>query len=202
MDWDYWQIILLTFIGSSSLTAIILTLKETWLLWLRKRFNNLEEKSKQFMINRSKVQDLLEDLRNKIHCPRALILYTEDSGGLPTLGSQLYISILYESSDSDIPNIKSDVQHLMTDGHYDSLLSELLAEGSYHGVTSDMPDGLLKDFYVASGICESLVLPILQTKSKFYYLSVAWNTCDNVNEGKIYAKSAANNIKELLIKNM
>lgn len=198
-----WQSILIALIGSGVLSTILVTSKDVWMAWFQKKKKSDNEKAKLYLQNRLNIYDILNKVRAKVKSPRALILFTENSGGLPTLGSQLYVSIIYESTDSEMESIKDDIQHLLTDEAYDNMLSTLVEQGEFGSNTKDLECGMLKSYYESSDVAQTYIVPILQTETKFYYMSVSW-TDESVNPSnlKIHIKSAANNIRQLLQNNM
>jgi hypothetical protein len=198
-----WESILIAIIGSGILSTIIVSTKDLWLFYLQNKFRTKSELTRDLLASRVTVYDILNRLKRKVQSPRILILYTENGGGLPTPGSQIYISILYEAVDIDTKSIKMDVQRLTTDEEYDKLISSL-ANGEFNKIiTDDIEDGILKKFYKLDNIKESFIVPITQKNNRFYYMSVAWHEeileqLQDNHEIEILAE--ANNIKALLDK--
>ena len=197
-----WESIVLAIIGSGILSTIIVSTQELWMFHLQHNFKSKDMVVKTHLKNRLSIYDVLNRLKLKVESPRVLILYTENGGGLPTLGSQIYISVLYEVVDTDTKSIKMDVQRLTTDEEYDKLISRL-ASGEFVKIkTKEMNDGILKKFYKFDNVVESFIVQIGQQNNRFYYMSVAWHKeleNDNVRDSaEISILSEANNIKALL----
>lgn len=193
---------LVTLIGSSALAVILTTFKDTWLSWFNNRLRlDVSKRAKVMLGKRLDIYDVMNNVKNRTGSPRVLVTYTEDGGGLPTTGSPLYISILYETVDHESTSIKEDIQRLITDEAYDNMLSHLATKGTYFIITDDLDNGILKKFYRHDNIQSSIMVPISSTKSRFYYMSIAWQerkTLEEMEALELDAIIAANKIKVLL----
>ena len=195
MDLDLWQIIVaLGFpgaIGSWLLKDKIIPFFNT-----KKAFQILFER-------RMGIYDLIGEIRREVKSPRVLILYTENGGGIPNAASKLYVSILYESIDSDVKSIKRKVQKYDIDEAYHRMLSSLLKDGEYSRSTKELEHGMLKSFYHLDGITRTFIVPLVTSDKKFFFMSVAWREePENLEDAIITIKPIANNIKNILKKDM
>lgn len=198
-----WETVLLALIASGFFTVMISGFKSTWLEWFKLKLNIHATKANLLMKSRIDVYDVLNELKNAVDSPRTLVLYTEDGGGLPKPGSPLYITILYEATDKEVTSIKHDIQHILTDESYDMMLSTLITDAIFISKTTDLSSGILRQFYEMDEINSTIVVPILQTKKRFYYLSVAFkaeHSYEELTSLTLRVVLAANKLKSLLEK--
>lgn len=199
MDLNF-DILVITFIGSSALAVILAAFKDTWLSWFQHKLAT-NTKAKHLLARRLDVYDVLNQLKNRVHSPRALVQYTENGGGLPVPGSPLYISILYETTDHNTSSIKEDIQRLLTDESYDNMLSHLATKGTNFIETDELGEGMLKKFFKFYNVESSIVVPITSSKRRFYFLTLTWNekkTMEELQELELEIIIASNKIKSLI----
>ena len=183
-------------LGGAFVTIISLYVK-------RKEFKLSDElEFEQGLLNavekKNKVADELVALKTEIHAPRVLILKSENGGGIPRATDHVYLSILEEVPDSNITPVKQLVQKLPSDRSYNEMIIELLQKGEVIYRVEDMPEGMLKDFYVAEGVKISIVRPIVTLKDKFIYSSFAWKDDDiDISHIKVFINSRLSNIKNI-----
>ena len=76
--------------------------KIAWDWWKRKKDGEQSEKKMGTYITYiDEIYILLEKLREKQNCSRAIILKAENGGGIPKEGHQIYSSILWETTDNE-----------------------------------------------------------------------------------------------------
>lgn len=146
----------------------------------------------------------LEKLKLEIHAPRVLLLSTANGGGLPNPSGPLYITAIDEAPDSDMPSVLERIQGVRTDKHYEKLIMQLIDNGFVEVKTSELPDCVLRDYYLSDGIEYAIVFAVAPLSDKFVYLSVAW-TIDMSNEFemfKSFIRARATNIEHNLNKNL
>jgi hypothetical protein len=127
--------------------------------------------------NKISVQQIIDKVIRESSADRVLILKTENGGGKPRLGSHLYSSVMYESSNLDL--VKPDYQRLSVDEHYVKMLSDIGPSRRNSLITDKMKNGTLKWIYQREGIKYSEIHYIGETQSAFVYLSVATKADDN-----------------------
>ena len=146
----------------------------------------------------------LAKLKHEIHAPRVLLLSTANGGGLPTVAGPLYISAIDEAPDSDTPSVLERVQGIRTDKHYEKLIMQLIDNGFVEIKTKELPDCLLRDYYLSDGIEYAIVFAVAPLEDKFVYLSVAW-TVDMSSEFEVFKsfiRARATNIEHNLHKKL
>lgn len=142
----------------------------------------------------------LKRVKHEIEAPRALILKSENGGGVPRIGKGVFLTILHEASDTGYDSVMNEVKRLPTDMSYNKLIIELVTNGMQILIVDEMEDGMLKDIYLSDGIKYSIVVPIVTMKDMFIYASFAWKSV-LTDEMLIQVKSKivnhANNIKNI-----
>jgi hypothetical protein len=141
------------------------------------------------------VVDTLQNLCRTTQASKALVLYTSNGGGIPHPGNQVYVSILYEVVMRGEP-IKHLFQKHPLDEHYTVLVAGLLAKGEawYDGEAA----GFMQALYDKEGVARALIVPILTSKERFYYLSVRWDSAITYEEVALEVKAAAREIQKLI----
>ena len=146
----------------------------------------------------------LEKLKHEIHAPRVLLLSTANGGGLPSPAGPLYISAIDEAPDANIPPVLDRVQGIRTDKHYEQMLMRIIDNGFVEIKTSELPDCLLRDYYLSDKIEYAIVYAVASLEDKFVYLSVAWTVdmSHEFNLFKSFIRARATNIEHNLNKNL
>ena len=118
------------------------------------------------------VYSCLNDVVSHNGCSRAMLLYSENGGGIPQGRSDLFVTISHEIH-TEAESIRHEVQRLPVDFDYIQLLQALLnsKEGILFIETEKMNQGLLKDIYIKAGTAQSLIFRLTETKNKLYYCS-------------------------------
>lgn len=136
----------------------------------------------------SKIYDLMNELVYETKANRALLLKTENNGGVPSLTSDLFSSVMYETTDNNIGLIKSDWQRRRLDGQYIKMLNHIISQDGITKIqTNKIGDGILKDVYTLDGINKTYLILIHRTNKKMIYFSLNFKDND-VNEDLIRVK--------------
>jgi len=168
MNSDLWVVVIQTFgviVSSSGVTAIVVKLVNS----RKQREQNLFIDAIESM---HEIYNCLNDVISQNGCSRAVVLYSENGGGIPQGRSDLFVTISHEMH-MEAESVRHKVQKLPVDYDYIQMLNALL--GSDHGCifleTEKMNPGLLKDLYQYSETSQALVFKLTQTKNKLYYCS-------------------------------
>jgi len=145
----------------------------------------------------SRIYELMGALVNDSPHDRVLILYTENNGGLPHVGTPLYSSVLYEYTNQRIRPIKRIFQRVQVDLEYADMLRNLERnkDGGILIYTDEMPPSMLRDIYQEYGVECSYIFKIRETPKKYYYGSVQSAdrlTGINVGELQLFASNIKN----------
>ena len=98
---------------------------------------------------------------------------------------------------------KRRLQRYDIDEAYHRMLSTLFEKGEYTKSTEELEIGMLKSFYKSDNLTRTFIVPLATSDKKFFFLSVAWQKePDDLEDAKITIKSIANNIKNILKKDI
>jgi hypothetical protein len=151
----------------------------------------------------AQVQRVYETLNEALaevgHAGRAMLLRSENGGGIPSPNRPVYSSILHEVHSPDLEAMRESWQRVKVDAQYAELLHKLATAGHHHIVTSELEDGALRTMYEAQGIVCALVYAIAADESGFNYLSVVC-TADHSDtpHNKEAARAAASKLRGIL----
>lgn len=156
-----------TFGGIS--VALITTFGPTLVDRLKKR------KERTYRATIPKIHDVYMHLNNvvsKLGSSRAMIMYTENGGGQPTVGAQLYVSIVYEVVHFT-HSIRNAFQRIRLDENYIRMLKYMQEDpdGRTIVMTDQMPDCLLKKIYLEAGTEMAILYRVQETKKRLFYAS-------------------------------
>lgn len=158
----------------ATLLAIVLVVVKG-MDWYIKRKAKQRDIYKALLPKMEEIYSVLNSLLIASGAHRALILSTENGGGVPQVGKPLYSSILYEVKSSySFPDLKDTWQKQLVDESYVSLLLEVHTRHVASLTTGEMSEGILKDLYISEGIQTSLVFAITVANDRFYYLSLTY----------------------------
>lgn len=145
------------------------------------------------------IYEELDELKAKSGCDRVLIISTQNGGGVPIPGAELYANILFETYDKSVEAIKSSWQNRLVDEAYVKMLLRLEKDETFIETTDNLEDGLLKDIYNASGVKKSVVAKIKSTDKKYYYIACTFN-CNTQDEvaTKVHVLDAIAKIRDIL----
>lgn len=141
-----------------------------------RHLKELREEKKTFTSVLPDMHDVyahLNEVMVRLGGNRCLVMYTENGGGRPTIGSQLYASIVYEVYTHQCGSIRKQIQRKQVDESYVKMLGYMVSnvEKRTNVVTAQMPPCMLRDIYERSGVKMSFVYLIKETESRLYYAS-------------------------------
>jgi len=105
---------------------------------------------------------------------RVIIFSGHDAGGLPRVGSGFWVSALHwvehhrnaQTNFADYENISVDLQYI-------SMLIDAHGMGQVFLKVSEMPPSLLRSYYMAEGVAESLIVFLGIRENAMFYMSIA-----------------------------
>jgi len=105
---------------------------------------------------------------------RVIIFSGHDAGGLPRVGSGFWVSALHwvEHPRNEVTNF-GDYANISVDLQYITMLLAAQKEGTIFLNVSEMPASLLKSYYLAEGVTESLIVFLGIREKSMFYMSVA-----------------------------
>lgn len=114
----------------------------------------------------------LNTVVNRLGSTRAMVMYTENGGGRPSVGAQLYVSIVYEVVHFT-HSIRNMFQRIRVDENYVRMLKYMYDDqaGRTIVVADQLPPCLLKQIYVEAGTKMSILYLVKETKKRLYYCS-------------------------------
>lgn len=121
-----------------------------------------------------KIHDILNEVISETMASRILILKSHNGGGIPSPGRIIKSSCLYEVVGSGVPPVKADWQNQILDRQYLQILSRIL-ESKQWIKTDEMKEGMLRDVYLSSGVCCSVIGRIGHSTRALYYISLNFN---------------------------
>lgn len=160
--------LLIAFIGGGALAAIIKGVFDVVKIRLEQRRAFPETIKKM-----RKIYTLMDNLKADVGCDRVLILSAKNGGGIPRPGGHLYVSVLFETFDSDFVSVAEWWQNRRVDEQYVNMLCGLEEdkEGIIKLTTDKMKKSMLKDTYETEGVEASVVAKIKETGDRYYFIS-------------------------------
>jgi hypothetical protein len=105
---------------------------------------------------------------------RVLIFSGHNSGGLPRVGSGFWVSALHwvEHPRNALTNF-GDYENISVDLQYITMLLDANKEGTVFLKVAEMPSSLLKNYYMAEGVSESIIVFLGIREKSMFYMSIA-----------------------------
>lgn len=123
---------------------------------------------------------ILDEMVTTLNAEKGILLFTANGGGIPSAGKLLFVTMLFECIHSRIlESTRSAYQNVQCDTGYIKMLNRILTEGYVAGAPGEI-EGMLSDLYVTEKVSHFAIFPVIQTKMRFYYLSVRWYEGDDV----------------------
>ncbi len=109
-------------------------------------------------------------------CDRAIMFNGHNGGGLPDPSRPYYISAIYSETSSayklaERPEARYKL--VPVDSQYVFTLLQSHQYGSVRLITDDMPECVLRDYYMTEGVNESIIYFVRMAANIFVFLSVA-----------------------------
>jgi len=105
---------------------------------------------------------------------RVLIFSGHNGGGLPRVGCGFWVSALHwvEHPRNAVTNF-ADYKSISVDLQYINMLLYAQKEGTFFINVSELQDSLLKGYYLAEGVSESLIVFLGIREKSMFYMSIA-----------------------------
>ncbi len=144
---------------------------------------------KRIIAERFKIANIFKHLsyiKNNTPSDRVCVFKGHNCGGFPSAGKPYFATSLYYVDDigSHVDFKLSDYQEIEVDEYYNRMILDTYQSGD-HSVTylvDDMPKSLLRSFYEAEKVIESMIIYLGVKGNLLYYMSVA------LHEGKLDEK--------------
>lgn len=168
---QYIPIWLLVFFGSGGLITGIIAGWREYTRWRVAKNNGAFSRTLPLM---HRVYESIFALKSSIDASSVVVCASENGGGVPTVGSQLYSSLLYEVNDATMQPIRESWQRQQLDLEYVGILSTMLTVGPTEIHTADMQGGILKDLFLRHNIESAVFVKVAETSRKLIYLYCAF----------------------------
>lgn len=161
-------------IGSGGVLGIVIGM---WALYTKIAAHRRQQRERAFSRVLPKIHQvyaILNSIKREVGAHRVMILSSENGGGRPRLGCQLYTSVVYETFDTPLQGLRSKWQRRPLDEQYIKLLSEIVANGQATFVPAVAEDGVLKDMHDAQQIKASRYYELIERETQVLYLACAF----------------------------
>lgn len=151
------------------------------------------------------IHKIMQDIIDETLMNRFLVFVGEDSAGILAAGKNLFVSCQYEkiNKEEGLEPILDDIQRWKADESYYDIFSDMLRHGQAVIKTDTMPEGKLKDLYMAQGVKCAKVFHLMTTKKldKVFYCSIATTIRDEIKlEDKVKVDSAIDKLRTIFQK--
>lgn len=147
------------------------------------------------------IYNTMHEVVSKTQAHRFMIFKAENGGGIPRLGSPLFVSAVMAVLDAPFHTIEK-YQRLRVDADYTKMLSDLLLYNHVRYKVVEMPSSLLKTIYEDSNVQESNLYLLHTTKDAIYYCSIATHEDSQCckEDDYLHMQIAVSKISDLLSK--
>lgn len=144
--------------------------------FIKQREAKKRDTFKELLPKMEQIYETLNEILHATGAERALVLSTQNGGGIPQVGKPLYSSVLYEvRANTSISPVKNTWQKQLVDRQYTMMLLDVHRHGKLFIDTDLMEEGLLKDVYTSQQIHSAFIFSIGVSKDRFYYLSLSYS---------------------------
>lgn len=119
------------------------------------------------------IQQIIDRLLNKTSISGVHFIKTENGGGRPRLGTNIYLSISYEAVKDSLYLSKVDYQKMLIDEPYIRILNNIGTTQPLVISVGDMEEGMLKRIFDNVGIKYVEMYFIGETDTAFFYVSLS-----------------------------
>lgn len=151
-------------------------------------------------INRTHdIYAVLNHITNRHGAKGAMVICTENNGGIPHAGSQLYMSVVYEQCNNQRVSVKETLQRQMLDGEYVRMVA--LALSSHNGrvalITRKMEKCMQKQIHEDTGTKLSFFYVIKASDRRLYFVSFEFDHENWTSELEYHCDFEANKIRQI-----
>lgn len=139
------------------------------------------------------MEDMVDE---EIH--RAMLFSGHNCGGIPRLNASFYVTALRAVDENSNIDWK-DYKHVEADHAYVKILRNVEADGIQLVRTKELPNCLLKEYYMAEGIQESVIMFLKILDRELIYVSASTRSEEGISDKTITKlKLKANLLSECL----
>jgi hypothetical protein len=171
----------------------------------RKHYRNKSKGHKaeaEFVQSLERLRDALTLLRRMVKsvgADRAILFAGHNGGGLPTPNTAFYCSMLHAYySEKKQLDVADDYVGIQVDGPYIQMLIDAMQSDYVDIKTQNMPDGQLKNYYLAEGVTHSIVITLGIYNNRLIYLSAAKQGGEFSHEQKTRILLKSNRLKQII----
>lgn len=130
---------------------------------------------------------------------RAMVLCTENNGGIPHVGSQLYMSIIYEQYLRGGHSVREDMQRLLIDDEYVRMigLMQTSQKASVAMITDRMNKCMQKQMFDDAGTKLAFMYIVKASDKRLYFVSFEFNHQAWSDELEYHCDVEANRIRQI-----
>lgn len=167
-------------------------------LWLSR---NKTSSIQDTILHMTEIYNTMHKVVSKTQAQKFVIFKAENGGGIPKLGSPLFISAIMAVFDAPFLSIDK-YQRLRVDAEYTKMLSQLLLNNHIRHNVEELSSSLLKSIYTEADIREANLYLLHATKDAIYYCSIASHKDSKCcsTEDYLAMQIAASKISDLLSK--
>ena len=169
-----------TILNSSVVLAIVTVVGQTILSLINRKSKNSKVDAEapshfdnEVFDDLPEIQQIIERLLNKTKISGVHFIKTENGGGRPRLGTNIYLSIKYEAVKDSLYLSKVDYQKMLIDEPYIRMLNNIGTTQPLVLSVTDMEDGMLKRIFDNVGIKYVEMYFIGETDTAFFYVSLS-----------------------------
>lgn len=152
---------------------------------------------KEAVIKIADLYDVFNRVIDETATNQILILKGSNGGSRPTIGSNLYVSVLHESSTKGVDQIKPLYQNIHTDDSYIKLLQSIIEKREIQVNTTDFPENsFLRLSFEKEGLQSAYFFEIKGTGNNYFFGS--FSTQGEFTQGdKLAFKLAIDRIRKI-----
>lgn len=142
--------------------------------WYKRKWT-VEGKWAQRFEGQEEIQRILKDFNLATNITRCALIYCQNGGGVPHIGSEITSSIYAEGNDPNVAPYLKKWQNVKVDYHLNKLLMKLAVEGHvYINNTEELPDGDAKMASLAEGIKAFDLHFVTAVHGQWWYMTVSF----------------------------
>lgn len=156
------------------------------------------------IIGHANTVDVLNDLAAKMKASKVMLCYTENGGGIPSIGKPLYVTVLHEVLGvAGLQPVRLDMQRVLADGGLVVLLCRMIEQTRWRGKASELEPGIFRTLLEENKIGYVDCFGVAKVQKAYYFCVVAWGDGEPVpthEQRDLMASSATPKLRRLLEK--
>lgn len=169
--------IIVAFLTGGTFIALINLFK--W--WVERRDKKKKRKITDVLSRIHEVYHTLNVILRETAANRVVILRAENGGDIPTVGKDLYSSIVYEAFDRELGSVKNRWQRQPLDEEYVRMLLEVAQKNHISIRTAKLKACPLKDLYEANQVSAAEIYKVKAKEGAFYYLALHFKNEEDIS---------------------